>query len=338
MKTTLALSVFGVLFLAMACGQDTEFERVQPPVSLDELSGLEGSGATAGLEGGTLLDLEAGLLTQADPSVTTNEARERVLLTHRLAQLALEQGLGEEFSVVNAWRSALARRRLEVLFHEEHTPEKVPMEVWKQMYSDPRIFRRFDHHESYYVMDVQYVCCTSPQADVCRRDPATLNCINSYHSQAQQIRDVLSFGHPRNKEEFETIARDIQATTNPELGVMQYSFYYDYSKPHSEQKGFTVLSEPVVQAARKAGVGGISDPVADWAGWHILYVVEHQPEERLKLGDPRTLEIFQTEFYDQVVAHDAIQYINDLAQKYSIQYIEESIQMVDWQELSGTEF
>ncbi len=281
-----------------------------------------------------ILEEEIALLLEGQPDLGRDQAIQRIYLRKAMARETLKTDPSGSFRAVAAWRSALARRHLEVLLTEKYTPESVPMEVWKQVYSDRNIFLRFDHAELHRVADIQILCCRQGTPDSCNRDPQVLSCKQRHMEDMRQIHRRLVRRPPQSKEAFMAMGEELRAKF-PRSVVKEYSFYYDYSQPHSRQRGYNVLDENVVQAARKAGVGAFSEPVESFAGLHLLYVYFHAPETRMKFEDPKTLEILKTDYFPQVRNKFAIDYLRDIARKYQLQYDEEAINEANWKELTG---
>ena len=67
------------------------------------------------------------------------------------------------------------------------------------------------------------------------------------------------------------------------------AFYYDPQKPHEEQKGYDIITEPVARKVIDAELGYIQEPVQSPFGWHVIVKLAHDPEERRSADDPSVI-------------------------------------------------
>jgi len=337
MKTWNRRVLLVTLVLAGACSKSIDFEPVYPPDSPQAMvaSWQQSTSPVVENRGGLpILEEEIALLLEGQPDLPREQAIQRIHLRKALALKTLENDPSGSFRAVAAWRSALARRHVEVLLTEKYTPDSVPMDVWKQVYSDRAIFLRFDHAELHRVVDIQIICCRGGTPDGCTQDPQVQSCKQRHMEDMRQIHLRLTERAPRSKEEFVALGEELR-TEFPRAIVKEYSFYYDYAKPHSKQRGYNILDENVVQAAKKAGLNAFSEPVESFAGLHLLYVHSHEPETRMKFEDPETLRILKEEFFPQVRNKFAMDYLRDIASKYQLQMDEEAINEANWKDLTG---
>ncbi len=329
--------VWVLALLLWGCGPpDVDFQRVSPPGTPNQILTLwqQGNSKEAIVRDGiTLLEEDIALLEEANPHLPREEIIDYLFLRRQVALGLLESEWSDLEVPTHTWRRALARRHLEEEVFTRYTPDSVPLETWRQVYSDRRIFLRFDHAEEHQVIDIQMTCCRDTPHR-CSDDPAVQACIQQHGPLFEEIYQHIRERNPASREEFQEVAQWIQEQY-PGVGLREYGFYYDYSKPHSEQRGYFVLAESVVKAAKEAGLNRFSPPVHSFAGWHILFVQRHRPETRMAFEDPETLRILKEEFFDQVQQKYALDYLREMVETYFIRPDEETIEMTDWHQFTG---
>jgi len=326
--------IVAVVGLLAACGRSEDFERVEPPMEPEAVL-VPGGGPGAELFG----EYGGVKVSRADVDLLAaeghdDETRAKVVaLRRKLAFKAAQQGKGSDDAVAFAFRQGLARAWLEQKFEIEHTPDSVPLEEWRKLYMDRRVRPKFDHRDTYFVIDAQIICC-SEIGDGCRRTDRYQSCFNETQAKAQEVHTSLLLIDPQTPEQFEKSAREI-AKGMVEVGVQEYSFQYDFSKSWERQRGYDVVDEAVAQGARATGVGAFSAPIRSAFGWHILYVKEFLPEVSLPFDHPEVLATLKKEFHGYLRDKDVIRYIQETGRQFGIRVDVDALRAVNWEQLSG---
>ena len=337
MKALSGMFVFVVFVALLGCSDKGAFVPPTPPSTPEEYNSLlqkSGEAPVEQVSGQPVFPEDVEVVLKRHPDWTKKEALGFLAYQRRLALEALKEGHGSDFSVQFRFRQALARRVFEKLFKEEHSPDSVPTEVWHSLYNDPQIYRHFDHHEAHYVVDLQYICCGG-NPNLCRTDKKVEECISEAKDQMEQLHAALEGHHFDTREEFMAFAAKLRNANFPQIAIREYNFYYDYDLPHDQQKGFNIVSESVAWGAKKAGIHNFSKLVRSWAGWHILYVDNVIPEQHRKFNDPGVVEELQSKFYNQVLQHDILTFLDKVSKRFKLVFLEENLREVDWAEVSG---
>jgi hypothetical protein len=266
---------------------------------------------------------------ESDESLSLRVAARRVL-----AGKALDRGLGDEFGVESAYRKALAQAFLRLKFEQELTADTVPLSTWEEVYRNPAIFPRFDHQNSYFVIDAQFICCRG-QVRLCANDEGVKTCLRDYEPEAWKIHALLAEQNTRTPEEFEARTKALSEAEFPRLAVHHYSFQFNFNLPREKQRGYDVVSEAVALAARDTPPGSFSKPARSEFGWHILYVKRFLPEVHRKFEEPDVLESLKADFFPTVRRNEVIVYFTELMKRADVRVFEEALRELDWARISG---
>jgi len=325
-----------LLLSGAGCGDSGSFRPAQPPATAEELEGLwKEGGPVARVVGGhvPVLESDLELLRRFAPDTPDEELVRQIALRRLLARRAVEQGLASAFDVVFAFRRALAQRYLTRLFREEHSPDSVPMEVWEGIYRNRDVYPLFDHKDTYFVVDVQMICCEG-NAEMCASDPSVQYCLQDSEPDTWEIYEDLkhkAFDAPGKVKKY--VKKELQERYA--VRTQEYGFQYDFSLPHEEQKGYKVVNRKVAVAARDARLGEVTKPVSSNFGWHILYVKEYLPEIHQEFGDPEVLATLKKRFYMAVRRQDALSYLEGLFQSADVTIDPDAIRELDWAKVTG---
>jgi hypothetical protein len=319
------------------CGGEEAFV---PPAVPEEPGAL--SGVPAG-EGGVTFSAEASVgvsagdlsfLREQSPQTADDTLAAEAALRRVLAMEAVKAGLGRDPSVVRAYWRALAQVLLKQKFEVEHTPDTVPMSTWEDIYWEGGVRPLFDHFDTYFVLDMQVICCFG-SLSVCAGDVAAQACLRDSEAKTWEIYEQLSARPYADADEVTAAATRLKAEKYPDLSVRPYSFQYNFAVSHEKQRGYTVINRNVALAARDTPPGTISKPTRSNHGWHILYVKEHLPEAHGTPADPDVIAKMKEKFYAPIRDRDVAQYLQSLVMRHPVSLYEEEIRGLDWERLTG---
>jgi hypothetical protein len=333
----LASFLFFVTIVSTACGGDGDFKPQSPPADRPALEAL-----WARVQGETVTDkpfpvAKADLKFMRDVLGATGTDEQLVAAIQQrklLAAKGAEHGLGAEFGVAIEYRRALARAYLRQKMDDEHSPESVPDELWEQIYWDPNVRPMFDHRDTFFVTDVQMVCCKG-NPKLCAKDPFVQACMRDTEPQMWDLHTELSKQEYPTAKQLRKRAKELQEQRFGELAIKEYSFQYDFSLSHEEQRSYTVFNRNVAMACRDAGVAKIGRPTQSNHGWHIVYVREFHPERHQAFGDPGVQEELEKRFYPGIKHQDAIKLLNSLVKKHPVKLYEDTLRELDWASITG---
>lgn len=208
---------------------------------------------------------------------------QRLVELELLAQAALEAGYWRPDVVLEPYESALVREVLADRFLRKPPESYFDEQFLREMYYQPAIRVKFDHVDAFKVADAQYVCCPK-RYDEC--EPAAVaQCLEQAEPIVREVyEDLRGLDNP-DVQTFSARVHDWEEQ-HPKLNLHQYSFFYNVNLPHEEQRGYNIVNENVAKAALGVEVGEVAAPVASRNGWHILYLMEHAPEEHRTIDDP----------------------------------------------------
>jgi len=331
------LLVVGYLLAAWmpACGGDEE-RRVE--ASAPSLPAVEGPRSTAWSPQPTAEDpavatvngvpivasqLRTALAEDGGAS-SPAQVLDRLVGMELLAQAALADGYWRPEVVLEPFESALVRGLLAERFQRKPPEEYFDDDFLREMYYQPPIRVKFDHVDAFRVVDAQYVCCAKrfdqcvpAQVDACLRESEGA------------IREVYEDLRTMDRPDVRTFSARVQAWEDqyPKLNVNTYSFFYNVNLPHEEQRGYNIVNESVAKAAMGIQPGQIAAPVASRNGWHILYLIEHAPEEHRTIDDPDVRQELVRELLParQKAEYDA--WMQALRQMYAVEVDEEALRV-----------
>ena len=304
-----ATSIAVVLLWLAGCGGEGEFSPAAPP------------GDRAALE---------AMWERAGGEEPTGDAARRRLL----AALAVDKGLAGDFDVGMAFRQALAQAYLRKKFEVEHGPDRVPLETWESIYWERGARPIFDHFDTFFVTDVQMLCCKG-SPDLCARDSQVQACMRDSEPDIWRLYEALSQTRFANPTELKKALEPYKGYRFPNLKSQDYSFQYNFSLPHNEQRGYTVVNRNVAEAARSARLKTLTKPVQSNNGWHILYVKEFLPEAHDTPDDPAVIKELQKRFYPIVRRNDVLAFLEELLKDARVKVYKDTLREMDWAELTG---
>lgn len=330
-------ALVAALVLLCSCGADRDY---QPPAPPESLAALESSWARAKGELAVkspfpvpVSDLEfmreeVGLPGSDEELLAVVQERKM------LAAMGAEGGVGEDFSLTMTYWRALARAYLHEKMEEGHSPDAVPMEIWERIYWDPSVRPKYDHKDTFFVTDVQIVCCKGA-AQLCARDEYVQACMRDTEPDIWALHAELSKQDYPTASDLRKQATQLQETTFPALSIKEYSFQYDFTLPHDQQRGYTVFNRNVAFACKKSGVNRIGKPTQSNHGWHIVYVREFHPERHAAFTDPGVLDEIKEHFYQGVKQQDAMKLLQSLIKKHKVKLYEDTLRELDWSAIAG---
>jgi hypothetical protein len=323
-----------LVLLLSACGKEGRFVPVTPPTTVAALEvwwAAAGESAYEAAPGVPVAVADLDFLMAA--GMDESEARKQLTLRKLLVRKAVEKGLADDFPVVHAYKRALAHRLIKVLFEEEHTVEKVPEEIWLQLFNERSVFPLFDHLDTFFVVDAQLICCEGAP-HLCRADVQTRHCLDDFESTAWEIQGELSKGEVADGEAAKERIFALQAAF-PDLAHQEYSFQHDFNPANKGKHKFTIVDDAVGLGAKNTPVGTFGKPVRSVFGWHILYVKKYLPEVHLKFGDPEVMAELEKRFYGLVLRKDVMAYLSELFQNGQVEMLEGALREVNWARVTG---
>lgn len=324
------LVLFGIL-LAAGCSGEEGFRPPVPPSTIEELQAIQPAGYSLPREGVVSAPPEEDVdfLASLKTGVPRDELRKQVALRKLLAVKALEEEEEFGFELKLDYRRALAQALIKRKFEVEHTPDTVPLETWEEVFHHPHVFPLFDHFDSYFVVDVQIICCRG-DFEVCKNDRAFHVCMEEAQPWIEEAWEVLKSKNITDPEKLREVVHELAASSIPDLRMQEYSFQYNFALPHDKQRGYKVVNENVARAARSAKLREVTKPVRSNHGWHILFVKEHLPERHWTFDDPRTMAELKSKYYEMVLHNDVLSYLTALLRKHSIEVHTEALREVNW--------
>jgi hypothetical protein len=308
--------IFGGLLLACACQGEQNFVPVSPPETVAKLNAYwEKAGPVS------------NPAAEGSP-VESDQALRRVLV-----EKAVERGLADSFPVRFAYRRALAQRLLKVVFDEQHSPATVSDKTWREIYNEPSVFPLFDHKDTFFVIDAQLICC-SGNAELCEQDDQTQICLQDFEPAIWKIQKDLAGNKYESDEDYRNATMQARIES-PDIQIQEYSFQYDFTKSHDDQKGYTRVDRAVAFRAKEAGIRTVSNPTRSRFGWHVIYVTKYLPEIHLPFGDPEVMTTLKEKFYESILRRDVITLLGSTFDKGQVQVFEDAIHNIDWAKVTG---
>jgi len=340
MRVFAASTCLAVAVATVGCGDGSVFA---PPVIPGDPAVLAAGPSSASPESSTVFKGERSVaVTWEDLEFlrvngsleSDSELAERVALRRALAAEAVLAGLNEDGGSLRVFRRALAQSLLKKKFEKEHTADTVPMERWEELYHEPGVLPMFDHYDTYFVLDLQMICCFE-SLPVCANSPAVQACMRDTEPKIWDAFERLSGA--KHEDEAEVVAAMVRVRNEhyPDLHSQHYSFQYNFAVPHERQHGYSLMNRNIALAAKETAVHSLSRPVQSNHGWHILWIKDYLPEEHLKPGEPETVAKMKAKFYPFVKQKDVLLFLQSLSSKRRIEIYEEEIRSLDWGRLTG---
>jgi hypothetical protein len=192
-------------------------------------------------------------------------ALEALIRLELLAAEAARRGLRSDPRVVDQRRRQLATTLLYEVFGKTLDPKLIPQDLIARAYRMNKL-----HYKRPALVRVKHVLC-SPKA---KKTPATIagakRCIEAAHRLIKQA------GGKMTPDEFELLGKRLWKIAEP-ASVRVESL-------RTPKRGYTVAAFSDAAFALKRP-GDISPPVKTSFGWHIIYLLEHQPGRNLSLAE-----------------------------------------------------
>jgi len=260
----------------------------------------------------------------------------KIRLRRLLAHAAIERGLGDDPEVALTFRRSLARAFLRNRFEVELTPDTVPLSAWEDLYWERSVRPYFDHWDVFFVLDVRFICCKGA-AESCARDEIVQKCLAEMEPDIRDVYKVLAARALSDAEAVKKAVAELQVAGYPLLRKEEYSFQYDFTRPHEKQTEYNLVNRNVAQAVKDAPLNQVLPPVRSNFGWHILYVKEFRPAEHKVFGTPEVLERMKGQFYELVRGRLVQQFLVDTFKSGRIRIDRDALREVDWARISGIE-
>jgi hypothetical protein len=324
-----------LLLLVMAsCGGEEGFVAALPPAEPEALSQWWSRGGISAENPVTDQDLD--VMRSLHPGESDEVLKEKIRLRRLLSRLAVERGLAEEPEVTLTFRRALARAFLRNRFEVELTPDSVPLKAWEDLYWEKSVRPHFDHWDVFFVLDIRFICCKGA-AESCARDEVVQRCMAETEPDIREVHRILEARNPTDPEVLKKSVEELQVAGYPGLRKEEYSFQYDFTRPHEKQTEYNLVNRNVAQAVKDAPLNKVLAPVRSNFGWHILFVKEFRPAEHLAFGTPEVLERLQERFFELVRGRIVQQYLVETFKEGRIRVDRDALREVDWSRISGIE-
>lgn len=200
-----------------------------------------------------------------------------------LAAEAARQGGWNPASLQTIYRQALVQALLKRTV-ESLGPAQVADADIQQAYRHPDIRTRYDRAASYFVTDVQILCCTGDWQQCGKRDEVRA-CIERSEPTARRLHDEVLAHAPATGLELAAQVRTWGAKF-PDAAVAEVSFFYDKTKPYDQQKGYDLMVKEFALPVVEMKVGEIHPPIRSPFGWHIPRLDKIEPAVKKPWNDP----------------------------------------------------
>lgn len=222
-----------------------------------------------------LIEVDGG---KTEPAVLLERAIEVELLARRALELGYYQADIVQEAQERAMVQLLLKRRI-----SDHPPEEFfNEELVRSVFYNPSVRVKFDHVDIFKVADAQYLCCPGAPGS-CKTEEFEA-CMSEGEPKMREVQADL-VRRTQGAESFGLLTHEWELDVS-RLALKNYSFFYNVNLPHEEQKGYDIINENVARTTMTLEVGEISKPVQSENGWHIIYLVEHIPEEHRGPDDP----------------------------------------------------
>ncbi len=323
-----------LLILVAACGGETGFAPAAPPTTVAALSAWWDKAGEVAFEAAPGVPVpQADLQLLLDRGLSDAEAREALALRKLLVKEAVAAGVADEFVVGHAFRRAMVQRFVKILFEEEHSAKQVPESVWREIFQDRAVFPLFDHQDTFFVVDAQFICCTGAP-ELCRKDTETQYCLQDYQADAWAVYESLKQGETADGEAAKERIEALKANF-PTLALQEYSFQHDFDPANKGKLKFTIVDDAVANAAKATAVGTFGKPAQSAFGWHIVYVKRYLPEVHKSFGDPEVMAELEKRFYGLILRKDVMTYLGELFQQGQVEIFKDVIREVNWARVTG---
>jgi hypothetical protein len=233
-----------------------------------------------------VLDSAARAVQRSGEEMDPARALDRAASLEAVSAHALGEG-GEDLRLAAAprYRQALVQRLLTLVLEEKLTPATAPEEYLKQAWSTKKIRRKYVHYDSFFVSDLQHICCRD-HASICIRDHEDFGeCFARGEEKMKAAMAMLRAASPADGDAFEAAALDAKEKIGASITYQTFSFYHDAQRSYEENVNVVRMSKPVTVATLALKMGQQSGIVRDHFGLHIIFLKDHIPEENRSLDE-----------------------------------------------------
>jgi len=323
-----------LLVLAASCGGEDGFAPASPPADPEAFASWWQKGSVAGVAAVSPGDLE--IMRSLHPGEPDERLEKKIRLRRLLARSAVERGLSEGPEVSLTWRRALARALLRNRFEVDLTPDTVPTSAWEDLYWERSIRPYFDHWDVFFVLDVRFICCKGA-AESCARDEIVQKCMAQTEPDIRDVHRILETKGLSDADLVKKAVEELQVAGYPGLRREEYSFQYDFTRPHEKQTEYNLVNRNVALAVKDAPLNALLPPVRSNFGWHILFVKEFRPAEHLPFGTPEVMERLKERFFEMARGRLVHQFLVETFRNGRIRVDRDALREVDWARISGIE-
>jgi hypothetical protein len=250
-----------------------------------------------------------------DSGVTDDPERalELALEIEALGQWALKTttpGADRSKTARLRYRQALVQRFLRSEFEEKLTPETVPFEYIKSAFWDPSIRKRYIHFDAFRVKDIQYLCCLSIHE--CNFEPESREpCFAEGKKYAAELFQQVQAKKPKTPEEFDALAAAHMDKVHSGFSLHEFAVFYDINESYEKNTRVDRATESVMEVLLTMKAGDLHAPIRDLFGWHIMYLVNHDPEESKRPEDPEVRKEIGEGIYAGVQERELMKFLGE---------------------------
>jgi len=257
------------------------------------------------------------------PAQVSNRAVLQALIDEEvLAATAQAKGLWN-LPLLGANQSrVIAGRLLSQKLERELTPDKIVDADIDFAWDNQDVHRRYDRVATYYVTDVQLLCCKGDFSQ-CRKREEVRTCIDNSAIAAAEIYAMFQNDPPQSG--LEMTARAEHNPKWPLAGAQTVTFYYDKTKTYDQQKGYDLMVREFTEAVIALQPGQIHAPVRSAFGWHISRLDKFEPAVHLTPKDPAVRREIAEHVLDAVRERDAEVYVARLMHEAKVQLFFEAL-------------
>jgi len=187
--------------------------------------------------------------------------------------------------------------------------------------------RSFVHPDIFEVVDVQLICCPKGRAP-CVDDPEVDACFHRGIAESERVFASL-VSASQSKESF-LAAAEVLVLELPGLGVVEYTFAYDFDfAPHEQPGKWVVLDPRMIAAVKGAKDGDLLAPVKSAYGYHILRVLRRQTKSMGSPDDPEVRSKLRGRVCDTLVDRTRWRYLEDLTTHVHFEMSQEAVPTVE---------
>jgi len=248
-------------------------------------------------------------------------------------QAGLDGDFEPRFDLLLTWRRALARRWITQRFTRDFTPEMIPDQMLRAVWEVKWFL--WDHMNTYYVLDAQYICCRE-KAGLCE-EAVTATCRDENLDLMENLLQVFVEEGVVDTVAFTSVTRDFASSHDVPVTVAEYAFQYDHSKPHDQQRGYDQYAESISLAVEDMEVGTFSTVIRSEFGLHIVFLYKFLPEIHKSLADPEVRMEIAEKSYPALQRKEAADTFSSLSRAVEIGFFPEVLEQVIWPEVTGLE-